>query len=120
MQFLVQPDNSPEGQVFRLQVTDVPEILSIATTPKPAPLSLTLTNTELAVPMCGSGVDFEKTDQKMTWKATAFRNLFNLVDRSGGVTSYQEVNMTGSVWFNGAPVEIVGGIGVVEVYRRYK
>ena len=119
MQFSVQPDNTTaEGQVFRVQITDAPETLSIVTTPKPVSLPLSYTSTDLTLPMCGPGVDFENTDKKMTWKTADVRNLYKLVDNAGGVTLYQQVNVTGVVWFNGAASNISVGLGVVEVYHR--
>ena len=118
MQFLIQPDGSSDGQDFRLQITDAPKVLNIVTTPTPASLPLSYNSTELTLPLCGSGVDFEKTDQKMTWKATNTFNLFNFVDFAGGVTLYQRVSVSGVVWVNGTAREVGGGIGVVEVYHR--
>ncbi|KAF9642912.1 hypothetical protein BDM02DRAFT_3192473 [Thelephora ganbajun] len=118
MQLLLQPDNSPDGQVFRLQVTDVPEALSIVTTPQPGSLPLSYTSTELTLPFCGPGADFEDGHQKMTWKAHHVNTIFNFVDFAGGVTLYQEVNMTGLVWVNGSSRAIGGGVGIVEVYHR--
>ena len=118
MQFLVQQDNIPDSQVFRIQITDTPEILSVVTTPIPASLPLSYTSTELTLPMCGPEVDFKHTEQKMIWKATSVYNMFTFVDFAGGVTLYQKVNITGVVWYDGAPVELVNGTGVVEVYHR--
>lgn len=118
MQFLLQPDNSPDGQVFRIQITDAPDILSIVTTPKPVSLPLTYNSTEITLPMCGSGVDFKHTHKKMTWTANYMHDLFDFVDFAGGVTLYRKVNITGVVWYDGAPMEVAGGIGVVEVYHR--
>ena len=118
MQMLLQPDNTSEGQVFRLQVTDAPEILTAVTTPKPASLPLSYDGTELTLPMCGPGADFNDPDQKMIWKAHNIQKLFDFVDFAGGVTLYRRVNITGVVWVNGTSVEIAGGIGVVEVYHR--
>jgi len=118
MQFLLQPDVSFEGNVFRIQITDVPEILSIVTTPTPASLPLSYEDTEITLPMCGPGANFEHTHQKMTWKTNNLYTMFKFVDLAGGVTLYQKVNVTGAVWFDGAPVEVAGGVGVVEVYHR--
>ena len=118
MQFLIQPDGSSDVQDFRLQITDAPKVLSIVTTPTPASLPLSYNSTGLTLPLCGSGVDFKKTDQKMTWKATNTFNLFNFVDFAGGVTLYQRVRVSGVVWVNGTAREVGGGIGVVEVYHR--
>jgi len=118
MQFLLQPDGSFEGNVFRIQITGVPEILSIVTTPTPASLPLSYENTEITLPMCGPGADFEHTHQKMTWKTNGLYTMFKFVDPAGGVTLYQKVNITGAVWFGGAPTEVAGGVGVVEVYHR--
>ena len=38
--YLIQLDNYTDSQVFRLQVTDVPEVLYIVTTPRPASVPL--------------------------------------------------------------------------------
>ena len=116
MQFLIQPDSSSERQVFRIQITDAPGVLSVATTPSPASLPLSFDSTELTLPMCGPGADSE--NQKMTWKAKNMYTAFKFVDPAGGVTLYQKVNMTGVLWFGGAPMEVAGGVGVVEVYHR--
>ncbi|KAF9643874.1 hypothetical protein BDM02DRAFT_3191106 [Thelephora ganbajun] len=35
MQFMIYPDRSPDGRVFRILSTDAPEVLSVSTTPKP-------------------------------------------------------------------------------------
>ena len=118
MQYLLQPDGTTEGQVFRLQITDAPDILSIVTTPKPVSLPLSYDNTEITIPMCGPGADFEHGDQKLKWKANNVRNLLTFVDFAGGVTLYQEVNITGVLWVNGTSLQVAGGIGVVEVYHR--
>jgi hypothetical protein len=64
---------------IRLQITD---ILSIVTTPTLASLPLSYNNTELAFPLCRSGVDFAKTDQMMSW-------YLPLSDFAGGVTLYR-------------------------------
>ena len=91
MQLLLQPDNTSEGQVFRLQVTDAPEVFSTVTTPKPVSLPLSYDGAEL---------------------------ILDFVDFAGDVTLYRRVNITGVVWVNGTSVEIAGGVGVVEVYHR--
>jgi hypothetical protein len=118
MQFLLQPDNSAgNDQVFRVQITDAPEVFNIVTEPKPVSLPLSFNNSELTLPMCGPGVDFETTDQKMTWKTTNIGPVFDLVDSAGGVTLYQAVSITGVVWYNGAATPVSGGFGVVEVYH---
>ena len=31
---------------------------------------------------------------------------------------YQHVNMTAVLWYDRTPLQVAGGIGVVEVYRR--
>lgn len=118
MQFLISPDGSPDDQVFRIQITDMPEVLSVVTTPKPASLPLSYDNTELTLPVCGPGADFKDTNQKMTWKTTNLYNMFTFVDFAGGVTLYQKVNVSAVVWFDGASMEISNGVGVVEVYHR--
>ena len=115
MQFLIQPDPSAESQVFRTQITDAPEVLNIVTTPSPASLPLSYESTELTLPMCGPGAD---SKSKMIWKANSLYTAFKFVDPAGGVTLYQKVNMTGVLWFDGAPREFAGGIGIVEVYHR--
>ena len=116
MQYLIQPDNYTDGQVFRLQVTDVPKVLDIATSPQPASLPLSYTSTEITLPMCGPGSDY--TSGQMTWTALNQYTIYNFIDFAGGSTLYQHVNMTGTVWYDGAPLRIVGGLGVVEVYHR--
>jgi hypothetical protein len=88
MRFPTQPDGCSDGQDSRLQITDAPKVPSIVTTPTPTSLPLSYNSTELTLPLCGSGVDFEKTDQKMTWKAMNTLNLFNFVYFAGGVTLY--------------------------------
>ena len=118
MQYLVQSDDGSEDQDFRLQITDMPDLLSIGTTPKPEPLPLSHKNTVLTLPMCGPGADFEGGDQKTVWKATNVRNLINFVDFAGGSTLYQEVNITGVVWVDGVARETAGGIDVVEIHHQ--
>ena len=118
MQYLLQAENDPENQVFRLQVTDSPDVLSVVTTPKPVALPLSYNSTAISVPLCGPGVDFKHTHKKMTWTAHNLYTITNFVDFSGGSTLYQKVNITGLVWYNGAPVEVAGGIGIVEVYHK--
>ena len=119
MQFLLQPDYAPPtSHVLKVQISDAPEVLSIVTTPKPVSLPLSYDSTELTLPMCGSGVDFERTDGKMVWKTTNMYNVFTFVDFAGSVTLYQHVNITGVVWIDGGPREVSGGIGIVEVYHR--
>ena len=118
MQLLLQPDNTSEGQVFRLQVTDAPGVLTAVTTPKPVSLPLSYESTELALPMCGPGAHFRHADQKMKWKTTGVRHVHDFVDLAGGVTLYQSINITGVVWVNGTSREVAGGIGIVEVYHR--
>jgi len=118
MQLLLQPDNTSEGQVFRLQVTDAPGVLTAVTTPKPVSLPLSYESTELTLPMCGPGAHSRHADQKMKWKTTGVRHVHDFVDLAGGVTLYQSINITGVVWVNGTSREVAGGIGIVEVYHR--
>ena len=118
MQFLLQPDNATRGQIFRIQITDVPKVLSIVTTPTPASLPLSYHSTELTLPMCGLGADFDHTDQKMHWNVTSTAAVFEFIDFAGGMTLYHSVNITGVLWYDGAPVEVAGGVGIVEVYHR--
>jgi hypothetical protein len=115
---LIQPDGLPDGQDFRLQITDASKVPNIVTTPTPASLPLSYNGTEHTLPLCGSGGDFEKTNQKMTWKATNTFNLFDFVNFAGGVTLYQRVRVSGVLWVNGTSREVGGGISVVEVYHR--
>jgi hypothetical protein len=117
MQSLIQPHGSPDGQGLRLQITDAPQVFSIVTTPTPASLPLSCNSTALALPLCGSEVDFEKTDE-MSWKATNAFNLFNFADSAGGVKLCQRASMSAVVWVNGTLREVGGGIGVVEVHHR--
>ena len=87
MQFLLQPDHAPpDSHVFKVQITDAPEVLRIVTTPKPISLPLSYESTELTLPICGPGIDFEHTDRKMVWKTTNMYNVFTFVDFAGGVT----------------------------------
>ncbi|KAF9645423.1 hypothetical protein BDM02DRAFT_3262935 [Thelephora ganbajun] len=46
---------------------------------------------------CGPGADFEHEHQKMTWEANDVHGSFDFVGFTGGVTSYQRVNVTGLV-----------------------
>ena len=117
MQFLIQPDSGLESQVFRTQITDAPEVLSIVTTPSPVSGPLSFTSTELTLPMCGPGADSDNA-QMMTWKANNMYTVLKFVDFAGGITLHQKVNMTGILWFNGTATEVAGGIGIVEVYHR--
>ena len=66
IQFLIQPDNYTDGQVFGLQVTDAPQVLNIVATLKPPSLPLSYTSTELTLPVYRSGDDFKRTNQKTT------------------------------------------------------
>lgn len=118
MQYLVQPDNGSEVQAFRLQITDVPELFNVVTTPTPVSLPLTYENSQLTLPLCGPGAEHEHNNLNMTWKTTHVRTLFNFVDFALGSTIYQEVNITGLVWVNGTTREVAGGLGIVEVYHR--
>ena len=95
VQFLLQPDCSSDDEVFRFQITDAPEILRVVATPKPVSPPLSYTGTELALPRCGSGVDFRYTHLQMIWKVTSLYTMFTFVDFAGGVTLYQKVNVTG-------------------------
>jgi len=115
---LLQPGDSPESQVFRIQITDSPEVLSIVTTPAPTSLPLSYNSTELTLPMCAPGVDFENTDRRMTWRVANVGNLFDFVDSAGGITLYQRVNVTGVVQVNETLRGISSGTALVEVYHR--
>ena len=106
MEFLLQPDCPSDDEVFRFQITDAPEILSVVTTPKPVFPPLSYTGTELTIPRCGSGVDFRYAHLQMIWKATSLYTMFTFADPVGGVTLYQKVNVTGVVWFGGAAKEV--------------
>lgn len=117
MQYLAQPDGVGDGQVFRLQITDSPDTLSIVTTPQPVGLPLSYNSTEITVPLCGPGADYNG-QEKMTWTAHNVFTMFNFIDFANGSTIYQRVNMTGHVWSNGTAVDVAGGVGVVEVYHR--
>jgi hypothetical protein len=116
VQYFVQSDDGSE-QVFRLQITDAPDVLTIVTEPGPESLPLSYNYTEITLPMCGPGADFEG-DKKMTWKAKTVRPLLNFVDFAGGSTLYQEVNVTGLLWVGGALRQVAGGLGIVEIYHR--
>ena len=99
-----------------LQITDAPKVLTIVATPTPASLPLSYDSTELTLPLCGSGVDFEKADKKMNWKATNVFNVFAFVDLAGVIALYQRAG--GVVWVSGTSREVGGAIGVVEAYRH--
>ena len=62
MQFLVQPDGSPDGQGFKPQITDTPKVFAIVTTSTPAPLPLPYNTIELTLPLCG----FRSNSRKRT------------------------------------------------------
>jgi hypothetical protein len=96
---LEQPDGFSDGQDFRLQIADVPEVLSIVAAPTPA--SLSLTTAPGSLPSCGSGFSTEKINQKIGWKATDAYNLFDFVDFAGCVTLYQRASMGGVACVNG-------------------
>jgi len=115
---LLQPGGPPGSQVSRIQITDDPEILNIVTTPTPTSLPLSHNNTEITLPMCGPGADFENTDRKMTWKVTGDRDLFEFVDSAGGVTLCGMGHSTTVLWVNGTSQESSNGRGFIEVYRR--
>ena len=90
----------PARQVPRFQVTDTPEVLNAATTPKPEPPTLFYTRTKLALPVCGSGTDLKKTDQKRTWATHNTYTTLNLINLVGGSTLYRLVNMTATLWYD--------------------
>jgi hypothetical protein len=68
--------------------------------------------------LCESGVDFEKTDQKMTWKVTNVFDLCNFIDFAGGVIPCQTVSVSEVVWVKWMLREAGGGTGVVEIYHH--
>ena len=116
MQFLAQLDHvSSEDQVFRLQVTDDPEILSVVTTPKPVGVPVSYDSSEITLPTCAPGASDK--DGKMIWKANKVFTIFDQVDLANGHTVYNRVNVSGQMWSNGTVVDI-SGIGMVEVYHR--
>ena len=115
---LLQPGGPPGSQVFRIQITDDPEILNIVTTPTPASFPLAHNNTEMTLPMCGPGADFESTDQKMTWKVASDRDSFEFADSARGVTLYKMGYSTTVLWVNGTSQESSNGRGFIEAYRR--
>jgi len=116
MQLLFQPGDDPEDQVFRIQITDTPETLSITTVPTPS-LPLTYESSEVTFPLCAPGADFDDTDQKTIWNTTNVRNLFEFVDSAGGTTLFQLANVTTVAWFNGTVQEFSSGTGIVELYH---
>jgi hypothetical protein len=80
--------------------------------PQPPHHYLSYNNIEPTIfPTCDSGVDFEKTDQKMSWKATNAFNLFNFVDIAGGATLYQWVRLYGSIGRRG---KLAVGLSLLE------
>lgn len=115
---LLQPGNSPQSQAFSIQIINVPDILSVVTTPTPTSLPLTYSSNKLTPPMCGPGADLGNRDQKMTWNLTSALNLFHVVDSRGGVILYQRANVTGVVWTNGTSHGTTNCPGFVEVYHR--
>ena len=116
MQYLAQPDGGYGDQVFRIQMTDAPDALSIVTTPKPVGLPVLYNGTEITLPMCGPGAD--PTKDKMVWKAHNMFAFIDFVDFANGHTLSQRVNMTGHLWVNGTATDIAGGLGMVEIYHR--
>lgn len=111
-----QPDSNLETQVFRLQITDEPDSLSIVTTPKPVSLPLSYEGTELTFPLCGPGGDSSK---KTVWKVNNMFNFDDFIDFANGHTLYQRVNSTATIWWNNTATELVNlGIGIVEIYHR--
>ena len=75
--------------------------------------SLSHTYTEVSLPMSGSGADYN-TEKKKTW--TTHHVYF--INCAGGSTSYQHVNMIAVLLYDGAPLQVTGGIGVFNVYHR--
>jgi len=118
MQFSLQPDGPEVTQDFRLQLTDVPDILTIVTSPKPEIVPPPFDYSELTLPFCGPGADFGDNKHQMTWKVWNNYKLTDFVDFAGGITTYRHVNMTGTIWYNGSAIDVAGGIGIVEVYHR--
>ena len=44
--------------------------------------------------------------------------IYSFIDFAGGSALYQHVNMAATLWYDGAPLRIAGGVGIVEVYHR--
>lgn len=120
MQPLIQSDDTPEGQAFKVQIINASEglMISIVTVPTPVSPPLTHDNTELTFPMCGSGVDFDSADHKMIRKTAHVDKKHGFVDQAGCVTLRQVINVTGVMWVvNETSREIAGGFGDTEVYH---
>ena len=117
MQFLVKRDPNGDSEIFRFQATDDAETLSIITTPKPVGLPLSYQKTEVTIPMCGLGADYEHGDN-MTWTVNNVYNISNFVDFANGVTLTQRINITAHIWSDGKVIDTDGGFGIVEVYHR--
>ena len=67
--------------------------------------------------MCGPGSDY-KSGQKMNRTAHNMYTIYSFIDFAGGSALYQHVNMAATLWYDGAPLRIAGGVGIVEVYHR--
>ena len=109
-------DDTLDSQAFKFQITEVPELLKIVTTPTPSNPPV-YNGTQLTTPLCEPGVDFKTTGQKVTWVVVYIDTALNFVDPSNGTISYYDVSFTADVWFDGAPKEI-SGTGIVEMYHR--
>ena len=89
---MLRPDDYTDGQVSRLLTTDVPETLRTIITPELEPLHL--------------------------YRAYIMYTMLSFIDFAGGLTSDRHVNMTTALWYDGTPLQVIGGIGAVEVYHR--
>ena len=89
MQFSNQPDGSSDGQDYRIQITDVPKVLSIIATLTPAiPPPLSYGGTGLTSFVRIWSRLRENQPEEMSWKATDAYNLFDFVDSAGCVALY--------------------------------
>jgi len=102
---------------FKIQVTDESKFLDAVTTPPPAPAPSTYEGSELSLPFCGHDADFKDDKKKMIWKAHSPVKLFDFVDFANSVTLYRRVKVDATVWYDGKPIEVTGGIGLAEVYH---
>jgi hypothetical protein len=59
-------------------------------------------------------VDFRRTDENVTWKATDIHSLFG---SAGGVILYRRVSVTEVMWVGETLKDVGGGVGVVEVHH---
>lgn len=118
MRVLTRPNGPSSRRGFRLHIADTPKVLSIVIASTHMSLRLSYDLTELILPLCRSGVDLEKMDQKTTWKATNVPNLFNFVGFAGGVILHRRASARGAAQISRTSREVDGGIGVAKMHHR--